>query len=362
MGCSNTHDIFNKEIKCTPPISRIHTITSVSDSNDNKISYLIKYIISLPQVLQVYIKNNPYLINYDDEEYKMLNVKEPIISIEQNFRIQQYKNINNENARVYIFDIKSNELLDFYLKEGKIIKARMICLQNIYDILDIDTCSYKLITNTGNVFESKKDVINNEINGTCYKEDGTIIKAKFKMDKLSSDNEIIVENRFTYKGNINNGFFNGKGTLIGGNGSVYKGEFVNGYYDGHGQFSWKKQGSIQHKYVGDYKNGIKEGKGKYELKSGCAFIGNWENGSINGSCAFEWGFKFTEAFITNDFFEKISPVEEKINEEISTEVQLNADLSDNLKRIKRENIRYFDVLYEIEELYNLCFLQIYLPK
>ena len=61
--------------------------------------------------------------------------------------------------------------------------------------------------------------------------------------------------------------------------SKYKGEMENGKYNGVG----KKKYENGDKYIGNWKNGYKQGRGKMEYNNGDVYEGNWEKGLMSGN-------------------------------------------------------------------------------
>ncbi len=84
------------------------------------------------------------------------------------------------------------------------------------------------------------------------------------------------DGQISYKGQMAENRFNGKGTLVFDNQDRYEGMFVDGYFDGKGTFTshdgWQ--------YVGEFKKGIAEGQGILTTEKGEIFEGTFKNGGL----------------------------------------------------------------------------------
>jgi len=108
-----------------------------------------------------------------------------------------------------------------------------------------------------------------------------------------------------YKGDVENGFPNGQGTLTSPDGIKYIGEFKDGkphgqgttiFPDGEKYFGEYKdgfpngQGTITYpdggKYVGEFKDGKPHGQGTYTFTSGSKYTGELKDGLWNGQGTF----------------------------------------------------------------------------
>jgi hypothetical protein len=103
-----------------------------------------------------------------------------------------------------------------------------------------------------------------------------------------------------YQGDLINGQFSGRGTMIWPNGARYQGEFLNGMFHGKGEFTetgFHYDGDFQvgemtgsatiiwlndERYVGEVKAGLMHGKGEY-YSEGATYIGEFESNYFHGS-------------------------------------------------------------------------------
>ena len=81
-----------------------------------------------------------------------------------------------------------------------------------------------------------------------------------------------------YTGQMFRGRREGRGVLMGKNGSRYEGEFKNGKEHGQGQMTYANGD----KYVGSWKKGKKEGMGIYTFINNDTYDGEWKNGVMHG--------------------------------------------------------------------------------
>ena len=81
-----------------------------------------------------------------------------------------------------------------------------------------------------------------------------------------------------YTGSMFRGRREGRGVLVGKDGSRYEGEFKNGKQHGQGEMTYADGG----KYVGQWKRGKREGRGFYTWKDGSTYDGEWKNDTRHG--------------------------------------------------------------------------------
>ena len=81
-----------------------------------------------------------------------------------------------------------------------------------------------------------------------------------------------------YTGQMFRGRREGRGVLVGKDGSRYEGEFKNGKEHGQGEITFANG----NKYVGQWKGGKKEGKGLFTWSDDATYDGEWKNEMMHG--------------------------------------------------------------------------------
>ena len=122
----------------------------------------------------------------------------------------------------------------------------------------------------------------------CQKEDGKIISMEKCIAQYNYPEEN--ENREYYKGEFENGEYNGNGILVYSDNGSYKGTFVNGVIDGYGKFSYDT-GEI---YIGDWFKNSLHGNGVYIWPDGTKYIGEFKNSRQHGEAYYIYPSGYTE--------------------------------------------------------------------
>ena len=97
-----------------------------------------------------------------------------------------------------------------------------------------------------------------------------------------------------YKGNFENGLFNGYGKLIEKNGTIYQGFWKEGKYNGFGKIKFNN-GAY---YLGYFENGKRKGFGIYYFENKDFYIGEWKDNNRDG---LDFIFKMKKIFIMENF-------------------------------------------------------------
>ncbi|MFW2439918.1 MAG: C13 family peptidase [Arenicellales bacterium] len=82
-----------------------------------------------------------------------------------------------------------------------------------------------------------------------------------------------------YYGEMSNGLFNGKGTLVWDTGDEYTGNFKDGLFSGVGTFEFR-DGTI---YTGEFQSGVMQGQGEYIDTDGTVYKGEFINDDFTGN-------------------------------------------------------------------------------
>ena len=267
-------------------------------------------------------KNEKKLYQLINNKFKTLNLK-----FEKEFWINSLKEINdnktNENEIFILDDFIRNEFKNYFTEflSDLDLSINIIKTPNFSII--------KLLTFQKDLNKKTTTILNNEIQKKSIKK---IIQSHYNSDFilswikntksfyywLKSHDEIIynlskyiipnkpipiiLENGFSYMGNILNGIPNGNGTLTSfdnkysydgefkeglkngfgklviNDGTKYSGQFLNDVYNGNGVLC-DKNGNI---YEGDFEKGKFNGYGHYTLNNGNIYIGMFKNDLFNG--------------------------------------------------------------------------------
>lgn len=113
------------------------------------------------------------------------------------------------------------------------------------------------------------------------------------------DNVYKTDTEDIYEGEIKNGLFSGKGTLVLNTGTKYIGDFERGLFSGKGEL----KSNDGWEYSGEFKNGLPDGKGEFHLTNNDVYKGSFIEGMMNGQGVYTTakGEKFEGNFINNSF-------------------------------------------------------------
>ena len=155
------------------------------------------------------------------------------------------------------------------------------------------------IFETGKIFEGK--YIKGKLNGKgIYKNGKNLYFGEFRDSIKHGKGELFTEN-YHYRGNFNNGKFDGKGIVDIYNEGIYEGTFHDGEITGYGIYKWLN-GDF---YEGEIIDGLKHGYGVLHCANGDIYEGEFKEGKMDGNFKIIYG----NGKIYKGIFVKGQPVE-----------------------------------------------------
>ena len=112
--------------------------------------------------------------------------------------------------------------------------------------------------------------------------------------------KILYENGTLYEGEIDQGAYNGQGTIIWAGGDTYTGQWKDGQYHGNGKITYANGGWSE----GVFENGtLANGRCKAIYEDGTRYEGDMVNGAFNGQGTIVWasGDSYTGSFVNGQF-------------------------------------------------------------
>ena len=126
---------------------------------------------------------------------------------------------------------------------------------------------------TGQIFRGRR-----EGRGVLVGKDGSRYEGEFKNGKMHGQGQMIYYTGNQYVGQWKLGKMEGKGVYTWTNGATYDGAWKNDYRHGQGTMTYANGG----KYAGQWKQDKQEGSGVYTWADGRAYDGEWENAQRHG--------------------------------------------------------------------------------
>jgi hypothetical protein len=112
--------------------------------------------------------------------------------------------------------------------------------------------------------------------------------------------KILYENGILYEGEIDQGAYNGQGTIVWAGGDIYTGQWKDGQYHGNGKITYANGGWSE----GVFENGtLANGRCKAIYEDGTRYEGDMVNGAFNGQGTIVWasGDSYTGSFVNGQF-------------------------------------------------------------
>ena len=112
--------------------------------------------------------------------------------------------------------------------------------------------------------------------------------------------KILYENGILYEGEIDQGAYNGQGTIVWAGGDTYTGQWKDGQYHGNGKITYANGGWSE----GVFENGtLANGRCKAIYEDGTRYEGDMVNGAFDGQGTIVWasGDSYTGSFVNGQF-------------------------------------------------------------
>ncbi len=266
-------------------------INSLNEINYNKINE--NELFSLDDYIRNEFKN--YFIYFlSDLDLSLNLIKTPNFSIINSLNFEKEKNLNKKTLTVNEQILKkplkkillSQYNLEFIFTWIKNSKSFTYWLNNrdeiLYNLSKYITTKKQIQIILENGYSYMGNLINGLPNGqgTLNSFDNKYIyDGEFKDGLKNGNGKLIISDGTKYSGSFLNDFYNGNGILCDKNGNIYEGDFENGLFNGYGHYTLN-DGNI---YIGMFKNGLFEGKGQLIYKDGTVYDGEFVNGKKNGN-------------------------------------------------------------------------------
>ena len=252
-------------------------------------NYFINFLSDLDLSLNLIKTSNFSLINLLNFEKEINSNKKSKIFNEKILKKPLKKILLSQYNLDFIFSwIKNSKSFTYWIKNRDEILynlSKYIITNKQIQIILEDGYSY--MGNLINGLPNGQGTLNSFDNKYIY--DG-----EFKDGLKNGNGKLIISDGTKYSGNFLNDLYNGNGVLCDKNGNIYEGDFENGLFNGYGHYTLN-DGNV---YIGRFKNGFFEGKGQFIYKDGTVYDGEFVNGKKNGKgiLLYNNGFKVEGIF------------------------------------------------------------------
>ena len=260
-------------------------------------NYFINFLSDLDLSLNLIKTSNFSLINLLNFEKEINSNKKSKIFNEKILKKPLKKILLSQYNLDFIFSwIKNSKSFTYWLNNrDEILYNLSKYITTNKEIQIILENGYSYMGNLINGLPNGKGTLNSFDNKYIY--DG-----EFKDGLKNGNGKLIISDGTKYSGNFLNDLYNGNGVLCDKNGNIYEGDFENGLFNGYGHYTLN-DGNV---YIGMFKNGFFEGKGQLIYKDGTVYDGEFVNGKKNGNgiMLYNNGFKIEGIFKDDKLIEE----------------------------------------------------------